>query len=64
MTKQPTLPEAALAALMKVDGTPDGSRMPVAIRRRLTKLELVEPGMARWPLWRSSAGNRRVRVKK
>jgi len=65
MTKEPALTKAALAALTRVDGTPEGSRMPAAITTRLTQLKLVE--RREWPngpLWRSSAGDKHVRVKK
>jgi hypothetical protein len=62
MAKEPTLTKAQLAALAKVNGTQKGSNMPIAIRTRLTKLELVE--RREWPngpLWRTTAGNRLVR---
>ena len=62
MAKEPMMTKAALAALTKVDGTPEGSDMPAVIRTRLTELKLVE--RRAWPnepLWRTAAGNKRVR---
>jgi hypothetical protein len=65
MAKEPMLTKAALAALTKVDGAPEGSKMPAAIKTRLTQLKLVE--RREWPngpLWRTTAGNKLVRTRR
>ena len=65
MAKEPTLTKAARAALTKVDGTPEGSEMPAAIKTGLTQLKLVE--RREWPngpLWRTPAGNKLVRARR
>jgi hypothetical protein len=62
---EPTLTKPELAALAKVNGTKEGSDMPAAMRRRLTKLELIERrGWPNGPLWRTTAGNKLVRARR
>ena len=62
MPKEPTLTEADLAALAAVDGTPVGAQMPAAIKTSLAQLGLVERrAWPNGPLWRTPAGNKRLR---
>jgi hypothetical protein len=62
MAKEIALTDAEFAALAAIDGTPAHSRMPAEIKTRLLGLYLIE--RREWsngPLWRTAAGDRRVR---
>jgi hypothetical protein len=60
------LTQAELAALAAIDGTTaKSSRIPAAIKARLSELRLVE--RREWPdgpLWRTPKGNRRLKATK
>jgi hypothetical protein len=62
MTNETALTDDEFAALAAIDGKPAQAELPPEIKKRLSDMCLVERrAWPNGPLWRTAAGNRRVR---